>query len=1299
MHYIRSDSAAARRATSAAATAPGSWLNAQSMSLASAILVALSIALLPAAARSEGAGIIAPGDAVVTGFSGIVAPDAPLAPGADPLDQFHIDLDGPSAQIKRLGIPGGPPVGQLISPEAPYKVKARDVGQVFGIALDDGRVPNIYLTATAAFGLRIVGADADGDGRPDRLKTGQPGAEWMPGQFGDGGPGAIYRIDGETGEVSLFATIPDNSGAGLGNIVFDRASRHFFVSDFDSGLIHRIDAQGELVDSFDHGTTGRAAAGLDEIADDGSAIDLTSPAFDTEKPETWALTQPERRVWGLAVHRGRLFYSIADGPAVWSVGIGPDGSFAEDARLEIEIIGELAGRAISDIVFDGQGRMYLAQRGEMRGSYDYSVFAEPERSAVLRYVRQDTDDPSEPGAWIQEEYAIGLPPAHRNASGGIALGYGHDKSGMARRGICNQTLWSTGDNLRNNAALADQLGDEGPLDIHGLQGNDVSLVRPQNVPPTHSYFIDYDGQFGDTEKAGHVGDVEIWQPCEGSPEFGGLFPGYPPLGYLPPDDDVPPGKRRTNLRLDKRAVACWKIAGNKHRCGYIITVTNTGPHTYNSHIRVRDRIPAGTTAMFSSPLFNCGFGPPNYTCQSNAPIVLHPWEKVTIPVRVDVPDNLAKPLNCRVRNRARIVFAPGGSPRNIDPSDDADAATAHLPAHLCKDPPKERTNLKITKRPLACFRIQGGKIRCGYQVRVWNMGPGDYHDKIEVNESIPVGATPHFSGAPAVGWNCVGGNPYTCTSNPVFLSPAQNVVLNVRLDITQEQARQWDCKLRNTARLTYAPGGSSQNTNPADDAASAVATIPDELCYGRTNLKLIKGLYAASDCPLTGNATWCKKFRIVVWNTGPGTFNGPIKVRELLPPGGVSVSFEELGQWSCNDATKVCETNGSVVMKPNDIADGKVFNVHVSGNNAVARALNCRLNNWARIIDPVGAPQNIQPADDLDHAAYNLPAELCQQPTNLNLAKYATQALCNVVGDKWRCLYDVVVKNAGPGTHSGPITVQDWVPAHPAGATMSFQGPWNCVGAGTSYDCTHPPVDLTPGQQVVLKVTVMVPAGYAQCKLQNMARIKAPLGAPWNTDATDDLASATEEFAPMAAGGQTYCHVPVPAQPCPPGFSWLGDRCGRGPVTVVPPRVCPQGMIGTYPDCRRPPVVVDPPRVCPPGMIGKPPHCRPIVRPCPKGTIGKWPNCRKVEPPKCPRGMVGQPPNCKPIVRPCPKGTIGKWPNCRKVEPPKCPRGTVGKPPNCRKIGKPSFGSQPLRQGTGPSRTGPSRPLPTTRAR
>jgi hypothetical protein len=1102
---------------------------------------ALSVALLAAGAQAQG--FLAPGDAVVTGFSGTKAADAAGPQGTDPLDAFYIDLDGSSAKVFRLGVPGAPPQGQLVAAPAPQNVLARDVGQVFPIALDDSAVPNIYLGQTSAFGIQIVGASAN------RLKKGQADAQFMPGQFGNGGgPGSIYKVDGRTGAVTLFATIP-NSGAGIGDIAFDKTSRTFFVSDLDTGLIHRLDANGNLIDSFDHGLAGRPAAGLPAAADDGAQMNITSPDFDAEDPDTWGYTQTERQVWGMAIDRGRLFYAITDKSQVWSIGINADGSFAADARLELEVADVQDGQVISDITFDAEGRMYLAQRGEIRGSYDYAVFAEPSKSAVLRYKRDSN------GMWVQvrEEYAIGFPNDYRNATGGVALGYAHDETGTVRRGACNRTLWSTGDNLRNDAAHAAKLADEGPVDIHGLQGNDVTLTRPQNEPPFNSYFVDYDGQFGDAEKAGHVGDVEIWQPCEDAPGFSQLVPGYPPFGYWPPGDGgdggwVPPdGDTPTNLKLEKKAISCWKIGGGKHRCGYRITVTNTGPGVYHDHIKVRDRIPdaPGVTAIFSSPKFDaCPGGPPSYTCSSLAPVHLNPWEHVTIPVRVDVPDNLAKDLECRVRNRARILHAPSPSHQNTDPGDDDDAATAHLPAHLCK---KDKTNLKITKRALSCFEIGEGKYRCGFHIRVWNTGPGTYNDKIEVTDIVPGGTTAIFSGA---GWNCPGpglGPVYKCTRDPVVLNKDESVLLVARVNVSKERAKAMGCKVPNRARIDYAPAPSDQNTNPGDDHASATADIPANVCEEQTNLALFKGGYAGSDCTPTGGDTWCRRFRIVVQNMGPDTFNGQIKIRELNPAN-TKLSFEPSPNWTCNVATKTCQTNGNVVMPTAGPTSILIVNARLSGDNNDARALNCRVNNWARIIDPVGAPKNTQAADDQGHFAYDLPAHLCEPP---------------------------------------PVpVVHD--PACPQGSRR--------IG----NDCLPfvPPPPPTCGYGQSLSNGHCCPSGLAwngkRCG-RHTVDPECPRGS------VGQWPNCRRDCPPGTRGQPPHCYWVDPPRHCPKGTVGHWPNCRKVVIDK-----CPRGTFGQWPNCKRP--VAD---KCQRGTTGTPPNCRRIGT-CPSGSVGRPPNCRTI---------------------------------------------------------------------------------------
>ena len=147
---------------------------------------------------------------------------------------------------------------------------AKDVGQVFGVALDDANPPNIYLAATSLFGLNIVSRGRDGS--PERRKKGGPGAGWMKGQFGlelQGGPGAIYKVDGRTGVVTLFANVTldgvPNPAPGLGNLAYDAAHKQLFVSDLYTGMIHRFALDGrDLGAPFDHGVTGlrrRASSG------------------------------------------------------------------------------------------------------------------------------------------------------------------------------------------------------------------------------------------------------------------------------------------------------------------------------------------------------------------------------------------------------------------------------------------------------------------------------------------------------------------------------------------------------------------------------------------------------------------------------------------------------------------------------------------------------------------------------------------------------------------------------------------------------------------------------------------------------------------------------------------------------------------------------------------------------------------------------------------------------------------------------------------------------------------------------
>jgi hypothetical protein len=103
------------------------------------------------------------GDAVVTGFSGIITSDATRrGSNKSATDLTFINPDGPSARIIDVGRPGYVWDGRLFAAPKTFDVLAKDVGQVFGVALNDQTPPNIYVAATSVFDLQIVGDGRDG---------------------------------------------------------------------------------------------------------------------------------------------------------------------------------------------------------------------------------------------------------------------------------------------------------------------------------------------------------------------------------------------------------------------------------------------------------------------------------------------------------------------------------------------------------------------------------------------------------------------------------------------------------------------------------------------------------------------------------------------------------------------------------------------------------------------------------------------------------------------------------------------------------------------------------------------------------------------------------------------------------------------------------------------------------------------------------------------------------------------------------------------------------------------------------
>jgi len=409
------------------------------------------------------------GDAVLTGFSGVVLPDSKeVFPQTIKtprkvftnrvVDETFINVNGASAIVKSMKAQNGQIWDRTVIKNKPKLiVKAKDVGQVFGIALDDAKNPNIYLTASSFYGLHIVTNDLpnklkignqifttdDKDTRAERQIRGARFARWMDGMFGaGGGPGSVWRVDGTTGKVSKFADITldgvANSGAALGNIAYDKAHKQFFVSDLDTGMIHRLSMQGRDLGYFDHGVTARKLHNLMPIPHNSlDRANIQSRNFDSTNIKTWGYAREGRRVYGVAVSNNRLFYAVYNGlnraSEIWSVGLDKSGNFTKNVRFELLVKQTKNNYPITDIIVRANGEMILAQRALNSGSYAFNSFLNNGNAQVLKYNLKVPQDGKRDRWYPQaQEYFTGFEVPYRKGVGGIALGYLYNSDGSLK---------------------------------------------------------------------------------------------------------------------------------------------------------------------------------------------------------------------------------------------------------------------------------------------------------------------------------------------------------------------------------------------------------------------------------------------------------------------------------------------------------------------------------------------------------------------------------------------------------------------------------------------------------------------------------------------------------------------------------------------------------------------------------------------------------------------------------------------------------------------------------------------------
>ncbi|HYG65497.1 MAG TPA: hypothetical protein VEL74_23145 [Thermoanaerobaculia bacterium] len=401
----------------------------------------MAMALAAAAPAAAQPGIpfpIQPGQVVVTCSAGDAPDGAVLA---------VFDIRNPAANAPGLN-------QNWLAPayHAPNWTSANfNNGEVFGVTLDDDTPPNIYATASSSYGGGRLGS------------------------------GKVFRVDGTTGAVTVFADLPNcpaypacpgSSYAGLGNIAYDEERDQFFVTNFYDGKIYRLSASGAILEAFDFGA-----------------------AFDPARNSAQGFVPLGERPWGVAVHDDRVYFAIwgrdyREGTAntVWSVGLDAAGAFEDFATQEVTVptAGTGLSMPVADISFSVEGRMLLAQRTMVN---DFNPGAR--QSQVLEYTGGHL-------AWTPSTrlFEVGMVPRTNAAGGADYLCEDQQTTGVAAMGdalhfgpgdfIFGLQIFPPGGGRIENSYLIDldhntSTPDKflvGSLDAHDVCGADVPPPTP-----------------------------------------------------------------------------------------------------------------------------------------------------------------------------------------------------------------------------------------------------------------------------------------------------------------------------------------------------------------------------------------------------------------------------------------------------------------------------------------------------------------------------------------------------------------------------------------------------------------------------------------------------------------------------------------------------------------------------------------------------------------------------------------------------------------------------------------------------
>ncbi len=505
---------------------------------------------------------------------------------------------------------------------------------------------------------------------------------------------------------------------------------------------------------------------------------------------------------------------------------------------------------------------------------------------------------------------------------------------------------------------------------------------------------------------------------------------------------------RADLSLSKTHVGNLAL-GQTTR--YTLQVSNAGPSSASGTITVTDALPTGLTFVSG--------GNANWVCNAVAQAVT-----CTSLSAIAYGANSSFDLNLLVSASAtsNLVNTASVSSPTIDPQPKNNTATD---TGLIIAP-----DLVMTKTHTGNF-VRGSSG--AYTLNVSNTGLAPSFGVVTVTDTLPDGLIPQT--ATGTGWTCdTNLQTITCTRNDVLVVNSSFPSINLMVGIAQSSPT----SLVNTASVA---GGAQ--VNQSNDTASDTVSISSS-----SDLSIVKTDNTVVAVPGTN-----LNYTITVANAGPSDATN-VGVLDALP------STLSNATWKCVAAANSnCGTGSGDINQTLNLAANSSVVFTLTAN--LSSAANSNLVNTASLVVPTGVTDpdlSNNTASDTDSLTPN--SDLTIQKRHLGTFTVGLNGQ-----------YVLNVRNLGPSTVAGTVTVTDNLPAGLAFVSASGTN-WTCGATGNLVTCTST-TTLAPNSSLPdINLTVSVGAA-AMPSVTNTASVASPIPDlnPSNNSASDSTSVAFVE--------------------------------------------------------------------------------------------------------------------------------------------------------------------------------------------